>query len=67
MIIPKIYFFCIRTIRVIRGLKSEGSVIVVAFDFTEQPETLTIVSARIEHYQGSPPHDRLKVVEEVMA
>ena len=45
---------------------SEGSVVWDAFDFTEQPKSLTIVSARIEHHQGSPAHDRLKVVEEVV-
>ena len=46
--------------------KSEGSVIVVAFDFSEQPKGLAIVTARIKHYKRRLPHNRLQIIEQVV-
>ena len=46
--------------------KSEGSVIVVAFYFSEQPKGLAVISARVKHHKRRLPHDRLQVIEQVV-
>jgi len=46
--------------------KSEGSVIVVAFNFSEQPKSLAVISARVKHYERRLPHDCLQVIKQVV-
>ncbi len=46
--------------------KSESSVIVVTFDFAEQPKGLAVISARVEHHERRLSHDRLQVIEQVV-